>query len=236
VGRHVVDVLKERGHDPVSISRASGVDVITGDGLAEALAGAEVIIDTATGPSPDEESATEFFTAETRNLQQEGERAGVKRIVVVSIVNADRLSEGYNAAKVAHEKAMLAGPIPVRILRATQFHEFVQQLVDWGRDGDVSHVWKMRTQLVAARSVAEELVDLALDDAPPNGQISEIAGPRPENLAEVARLLVERTGESLRIEEDDAPFAAEAYAAGAALPGPNAKVAGPTFEEWLAAA
>jgi len=235
VGRHVVDVLKERGHEPVSISRANGVDVITGEGLAEALAGAQVIIDTATSPSPDEQSATEFFTTETRNLQQEGERAGVKRIVVVSIVNTDRMTEGYGVAKVAHEKAMLAGPIPVRILRATQFHEFVQQLVDWGRDGDVSHVWKMQTQLVAARSVAEALVDLALDDAASNGQISEIAGPRPENLAQMARLLVQHSGESLRIQEDDAPFDAEAYASGTALPGPNAKLAGPTFEEWLKA-
>jgi len=236
VGRHVVDVLKERGQDVVPMSRATGVDVITGDGLAEALAGVDVIIDTATGPSPDEKEATDFFVTETRNLQQEGERAGVKRIVVVSIVNTDRMNDGYGVAKVAHEQAMLAGPVPVRILRATQFHEFVQQLVDWGRDGDVSHVWKMRTQLVAARSVAEELVNLALDDSAANGQISEIAGPRPETMAEAARLLVEHNGEQLRIQEDDAPFDAEAYASGVALPGAGAKLAGPTFEEWLAAA
>jgi uncharacterized protein YbjT (DUF2867 family) len=206
------------------------VDVVTADGLAEALAGVESIIDVATGPSPDEQAATEFFTASTKNLQEQGERAGVQRIVVVSIVNTDRLQGGYSAAKVAHEQAMLAGPIPVKILRATQFHEFVEQIMDWGRQGDVSHVPGMRSQLVAARSVAEELASLTVDPEPATGQTTEIAGPRAENMAEVARLLVEHRGDHLRIEE-----ASDWVANGtdAALPGPDAKLAGPTFQEWL---
>src|SRR3954465_9426274 len=91
LGRHVVDVLNERGHEAVPMSRATSVDVVTGEGLAEALAGAEGIIDAATGPSPDEKEATDFFTASAKNLQRGGERAGVKRIVVVSIVNTDRM-------------------------------------------------------------------------------------------------------------------------------------------------
>jgi uncharacterized protein YbjT (DUF2867 family) len=235
LGRHVVDVLNEEGHDVVPMSRATGVDVVSGDGLADALTGVEVIIDVATGPSPDEKEATEFFLAATKNLQEQGERAGVKQIVVVSIVNTDQAEGGYNAAKVAQERAMLAGPIPVKILRAAQFHEFVEQLVDWGRQGDVSYVWRMRTQLVAARVVAEELVRLALDPEPAKGQISDIAGPRAETLAEMARLLVQRRGEDLRIEEVDSPMDTEAYASGGLLPGPDAKLAGPTFEEWLAA-
>src|SRR5918999_1089044 len=86
VGHHIVDLLETSGHEVVAISRAKGVDVITGDGLDEALAGVEVIVDAATGPSPDREAATEFFTASARNLQQAGERAGVGRIVVVSII------------------------------------------------------------------------------------------------------------------------------------------------------
>ena len=161
VGRHVVDVLRASGHDVVAMSRSGGVDVVTGDGLAAALAGADAIIDAASGSSPDQQAATEFFTAAARNLHQAGQQAGVQRIVVVSIIGIDRFSAGYNAAKVAHEKAMLAGPIPVRILRAAQFHEFVAQIVDWGRQGEVSYVPKMRTQLVAARTVAEALADLA---------------------------------------------------------------------------
>ena len=90
VGRHVVDVLEERGYDVVAISRSAGVDVITGEGLAEALAGVESVVDAATGPSPEQQAATGFFTTTARNLQQVGERAGVRRIVVVSIIGTDR--------------------------------------------------------------------------------------------------------------------------------------------------
>ena len=108
-------MLEERGHDVVAMSRSKGVDVITGEGLEAALAGVECVIDAATGPSPDQEAATEFFTTAARNLQEAGQRAGVRRIVVVSIIGIDRLTGGYNVAKVAHEQAMRAGPIPVRV-------------------------------------------------------------------------------------------------------------------------
>jgi len=184
VGRHVVDVLKAEGHDVVAMSRSSGVDVVTGQGLAEALTGVECIIDAATGPSPDQKAATEFFTAAARNLHQAGERAGVRRMVVVSIIGTDRFTAGYGAAKIAHEKAMLSGPIPVRVLRAAQFHEFVAQLVEWGRQGEVSLVPRMRIQPVAARTVAQALADLATDPesapAPGSSEVPmlEIAGPR----------------------------------------------------------
>jgi nucleoside-diphosphate-sugar epimerase len=235
LGRHVVDILEAQGHEVVPISRSTGVDVITGDGLAEALAGVECVVDAATGPSPDEREATEFFTTSARNLQQLGARAGVRRIVVLSIVGIDRFSGGYNAAKVVQEREHLIGPVPVRILRATQFHEFVEQLMDWGRQGDVSYVWRMRTQLVAARTVAEAVCELAIENKPVRatgeGPIWEIAGPREESLVEVARQLAARRGDPVRVEEVDAPD--ELYATGGALPGPDAALAGPTFDEWL---
>ena len=192
VGRHIVEVLEARGHDVVPISRSHGVDVITGDGLAAALAGVECVIDAATGPSPEQEAATEFFTTAARNLHEAGQRAGVQRMVVVSIIGTDRFTAGYGAAKIAHERAMRSGPIPVRVLRAAQFHEFVAQLVEWGTQGEVSYVPKMRTQLVAARTVAEALADLATEPEgrPGPAPISEIAGPREESLVEMATLLV----------------------------------------------
>ena len=145
VGRHVVDLVRERSYDAVSKSRATGVDVITGDGLAAALSGVDSIIDTSTGPSPDQDTATEFFTLATRNLQQAGKRTGVQRMIAVSIIGIDPFTGGYSAAKLAHERAMLSGPIPAMVLRAAQFHEFVPQLVEWGTQGDVSYVAKMRT-------------------------------------------------------------------------------------------
>ena len=227
VGRHVVDVLRERGHEVVAMSRSSGVDVISGAGLAEALVGVECVIDTATGPSPEEQAATMFFTTAARNLHAVGQVAGVQRLVVVSIIGCDRFSAGYGAAKIAHE-------------RAAQFHEFVAQLVDWGRQGDVSYVQHMRTQLVAARTVAEELVELATS---PTSQVSgksipEIAGPREESLVEMARLLVAHRGESLPIEAVNYPSDPDRdiYESGALLPGRDATLAGPTFEEWLTSA
>jgi uncharacterized protein YbjT (DUF2867 family) len=241
VGRHVVDVLEGAGHDVVRISRSTGVDIITADGLDEALDGVESVVDAATGPSAEEKPATEFFTTAARNLQETGVRAGVQRIVVVSIIAADRFAGGYGAAKLAHERASLAGPIPARILRAAQFHEFVGELVDWGRQGEVSYVPKMRTQLVAARAVAESLAELATgpDVSPgsPRTPIPEIAGPREEDLVEVARLLVARRGDTVRIEgvSDITNPDSYLYESGGLLPGPHAALAGPTFEEWLQA-
>jgi uncharacterized protein YbjT (DUF2867 family) len=238
VGRPVVDILESRGYDVVPISRSHGIDVITGEGLDRALTGVETIIDVATGPSPDQQAATEFFTTATRNLQEAGERAGVRRLVVVSIIGIDKFTGGYNAAKVAHEQAALAGPIPARIVRAAQFHEFVEELMQWGTQGDVSYVWEMRTQLVSALTVAEALVELATapDAEFDAAETTEVAGPREERLVEAARLLAARRGGSLRVEEsppDPSDPDSERYANGAALPGPDAKLAGPTFEEWL---
>ena len=177
VGHHIVDVLSSEGHDVVPMARALGVDVITGAGLAEALVGVDAIIDVATGPSPEEDAATEFFTTAARNLQDAGSRAGVERMVVVSIIGIDKLSHGYNVAKLAHEDAAFAGPVPATVLRAAQFHEFVAQLMEWGSQGDVSYVPEMRTQLVAARTVARALADLAVAPDFEPGSIGEIAGP-----------------------------------------------------------
>jgi uncharacterized protein YbjT (DUF2867 family) len=241
VGRHLVEVLAAEGHDVVPMSRASGVDVVTGDGLAQALVGVECVIDVASGASPDQQAATEFFTAAARNLHQAGERAGVRRMVEVSIIGIDKFTAGYGAAKLAHERAMLSGPIPVQILRAAQFHEFVGQLVEWGTQGDVSYVQNMRTQAVAARTVAQALADLATDPgsapAPRSSEapIPAIAGPQEENLVDMAKLLVARRGDPVRIEgvSDAADPNTEIYENGGLLPGADATLAGPTFEEWL---
>ena len=241
VGRHAVEVLEKRGHDVVRISRSTGVDVVTGKGLAKALTGVDSVIDATAGASPEQQAATEFFTTAARNLQQVGDRAGVQRIVVVSIIGIDRFTAGYGAAKQAHELATLAGPIPAFILRAAQFHELVAQLVATGRQNGVSYVPKMRTQLVAARTVAEALVDLAtapeLPHAPRSNPapIPEIAGPREESLVEIARLLVKSSGDDVRIKGASNPADPDGdlYKAGALLPSPHAILAGPTFEEWL---
>ncbi len=240
VGQNIVAVLRERGIEAVPMARALGVDVITCEGLAEALAGVECVIDAAAGgPSTDPEAATEFFTQSARNLHDFGMASGVPRMVVVSIIGCDRFTAGYFAANAVHERAMLAGPIPVQILRAAQFHELVETLIEWGTQGDVSYVPDMRSQLVAARTVAEALVDLATTDASVGAEVGdaplEVAGPRVENVVEMAQLLEPRRGGTLTIQgaRDASDPDNALWDAGAQLPGLGARLAGPTFAEWL---
>ena len=236
LGSQLVEVLEGQGHEVVPIARSKGVDVITGEGLAEALQGVDAVFDLATSPTPDEKEATEFFTTSARNLQEAGAEAGVKRIVLVSIIGIDKFRTGYNAAKQAQENAALAGPIPTRIVRAAQFHEFVEQLRDWGRQGDVAYVAAMRTQVVGARALAEVLAEM-LADSEPTGPTIEVAGPRAERLAELAKLLTAHRGESLQVVETNEFFPeGDVYDSDAPLPGPGAKLVGPTYEEWLKAA
>src|SRR3954452_18933348 len=229
VGSPLVEILEQRGHDVVPIARSTGVDVISGEGLDEALAGAETIIDTATGPSPDQEGATQFFTASARNLQRAGAAAGAKRIVVVSIIGIDRFQGGYNAAKLAQERTLLEGPVPVRIVRAAQFHEFVGELVGWSIQDGVAQLPEMRMQPVGAHVVAETLADAAEEPEIQDGLTTEVAGPREERLADVAAKFLASRGDSVEVRESResvlVPRAgdpdAEAYAQGAVLPGPG---------------
>jgi uncharacterized protein YbjT (DUF2867 family) len=223
-GRHVVEALEAGGHEAVRMSRTDGVDIITGAGLAEALEGVDVIVDVATGPSPEEGPATEFFTTAAANLQREGAKAGVQRIVVASIVGVDSFSGGYGAAKLEHEKASLAGPVPVSVVRITQFHELIEQMMEWGRrDGDVIEIPRMRTQPVAAKTVGEVLAAVATGER----EVLELAGPREESMVALAELVAP---DGVRIE---AVSDENAYEDGGMLPGPGALLAGPTFQEWL---
>lgn len=269
LGRRVAEVLAERGHEVVPISRATGVDVITGTGLDAALRGVEVVVDAATGPSAEQQPATDFFVTAAHNLQQAAVRAGVREAVVVSIIGTDRFPGGYGAAKLAHERAWRAGPIPARIVRAAQFHEFVAQLLDWGTRGEVATVPEMRTQIVSARAVAEVIADVIAadaadpaaadpaaadaaetgeaagtartpeaadpaDPADPVGTI-EVAGPREEDLVALATALAARRGIPAKVEgfrDPDDPTA-QMQATGGLLPGPGARLVGPTFAQWL---
>jgi len=239
LGRHVTEVLAERGHEVVPISRATGVDVITGTGLDAALQGVEVVVDAATGPSAEQQPATDFFVTAAHNLQKAGVRAGVREAVVVSIIGTDRFAGGYGAAKVAHEQAWRSGPIPARVVRAAQFHEFVAQLLEWGGRGDVVAVPEMRTRIVAARAVADVIADVVEADAADPGagvtETIEVAGPREEDLVALATELAARRGDPATVEAVRNPGDpdAEMQATGGLLPGPGMRLVGPTFRQWL---
>ncbi|HEX2316258.1 MAG TPA: NAD(P)H-binding protein [Thermomonospora sp.] len=235
VGRPLVSVLEATGHQVVGISRSAGVDVVTGDGLADALAGVECVIDVTNAGTTDQAKATEFFTATARNLQEAGDKAGVRRLVVLSILGVDRFSAGYMVAKAAQERVVLAGPVPAIVLRAAQFHEFAGQTLAWGRQGEVSHVPVMRIQPVAAEAVARALADLATGPEPDGTPIREIAGPREEQLADMATRLAARRGDPVRVQgvEDPSDPDRDLVRAGVLLAGPDTVLAGPTFQEWL---
>jgi uncharacterized protein YbjT (DUF2867 family) len=242
LGSKLVDLLDRSGYDVVPIARSTGVDVITGKGLDNALTDVGTVVACATGPSPDKDNATHFFVTAADNVQNASEQAGVQRIVLVSIIGCDRFVAGgsyggYYTAKVAQEQAYREGRTPTQILRAAQFHEFVGQMLDWGTQGDVGYVPAMRTQLVAARTVAEALALMATrpDGAKERSAIPEIAGPRAERLVDMARLLAERGGAPARVEEisDADDPNRELLAGDGLLPAPQARLAGPTFEAWL---
>jgi uncharacterized protein YbjT (DUF2867 family) len=226
-GRHVLDALRAVGADAVALSRRSGVDVATGVGLDDALSGAQRIVDVSNAASNDEAEARVFFTAAGQHLQQAAARAGAERLVVLSIVGVDRASSGYLAAKLDHERSVQAGPVPAFVLRSTQFHEFPGQIRDlWGVQDGVWWVPEWQVQPVAVAAMARVLADLALVDNPPDA--SEVAGPRQEQLVDMAARLAARRGDRVAVKPaPDDSADGRAFAAGALLPGPDATITGP---------
>jgi uncharacterized protein YbjT (DUF2867 family) len=230
VGRHVLEVAHQRGHETAAISRSAGIDVSTGDGLAAALDGADVIIDVLNAPRIEEEPATEFFRSAAAHLQRCGAERGVHRLLTLSVVGVDRPVSGYFAAKLAHERAAAEGPVPQTTLRATQFHEFAAQQLAMMRDGDRAYVFDVTVQTVAARAVGETLVEIAeRGDAVP-----ELAGPERAELIDLASAYAARYAPELTVVPDTETMGQAAR--DALLPHAGARVAGPTFAQWLESA
>ena len=162
VGSNVVTRLAAQGHDAVPASPATGVDTITGEGLAEVMAGADVVVDVANAPSWDDDAVREFFVTSTRNQLAAERDAGVGHHLAVSIVGADRLPDsGYLRAKVAQEAEIETGAIPYTILRSTQFFEFLPQIAEAGAEGDTVRLSTGLMQFVAAHDVAATVAELA---------------------------------------------------------------------------
>lgn len=229
VGQHVVACAQRAGHDTVVLSRSHGVDMRSGEGLSDALAGVDVVIDVVQPDTLEQGPAADFFTAVASSLQRCGAGRGVGHIVTLSIVGIDHTSFGYYRAKLAHEQAACSGPVPATVQRATQFHEFGPQLAGMTAHDGQAQVMDVAVQPVASRAVAEVLVELA--EGAPVGPASDLAGPRREDLVALARRFVERFGVELVIRADTA--AADAIPTGALLPGDRARIQGPSFEEWL---
>jgi uncharacterized protein YbjT (DUF2867 family) len=226
VGRYVVDAASAAGHDVAVLARSKGVDTRSGDGLAQALEAVEAVIDVTNAGTTEEVAATDFFVASMANIQREAAEQGVRHLVVLSIVGVDPLPTGYYAAKLVHENAALAGPVPATILRATQFHEFAAQMIAWNRDGSVVGIPSLLVQTVSARTVGRVLAEVVV--ASPQDRVSDLAGPEQADLVNLARRLSDHLhlGVEVHALEPDVP-------AGALIPNKNARIEGPTFDEWL---
>lgn len=230
VGRHVVDSADQAGHEVIGLSRGDGVDLVSGSGLADALRGAEVIVDVANAGTAEEQPATEFFTAEAANLQRFGAEAGVEHIVTLSIVGVERAPVGYYAAKLEHERVAQEGPVPSTLQRSTQFHELPAQLLAMGREDSRAQVFDLHVRSIAARSVGAALVGVA--EGGPQVRAQDLGGPQEANLVDLARAFVARRGEQIEVVADTESMAG--VPKDALLPGPEARIEGPTFEQWLA--
>lgn len=233
-GRQAVQALRRAGHDAVVLARSVGVDLAAGDGLADALVGVDAVVDVLNTPTVDAEQARAFFATTTGQLLAAEHHAGVRHHVVLSIVGVDRVQgNAHYAGKREQERVALAGPVPVTIVRATQFFDFAAMVVRWTRRGQVATVPPLLVQPVAVADVADVLVQVAAG-TPRNG-VGELAGPEPQDLVDMARRTLAARGESLRLVPSwRGPFGIE-MAGEVLLPGPDAQIAPTTFEAWLAA-
>jgi uncharacterized protein YbjT (DUF2867 family) len=193
IGSKVVDLLQRDGHHVVAASRASGADVLTGEGLTDALAGADVLVDVTNSPSFEDDAVMDFFTRSSANLVSAAEESGVRHYVALSIVGADGLPEsGYMRAKVVQEKTIAGSDVPHSIVRATQFHEFADAIVGTLEADDEVRVPDARIQPIAADDVAAEVFRAAVG-SPVDGVIN-IGGPDKISFADLARAVLARRG------------------------------------------
>jgi uncharacterized protein YbjT (DUF2867 family) len=233
IGSKLVERLRAGGHEAVAASPDTGVDTITGEGLTEALQGADVVVDVANAPNWDDAAVMDFFRTSTHNVLKAEVAAGVRHHVVLSVVGAERLEDsGYFRAKIVQEESVEAGPVPYTILRATQFFEFIGRIAEDGMNGGTIYLAPVFVQPEAADDVAAALADIAVGP-PVNGTV-ELAGPERFRLDELARRV-------LRANEDPREVTADVHARyfGAELyehslvPGESPRIAPTHFEDWL---
>jgi uncharacterized protein YbjT (DUF2867 family) len=231
VGGNVVRRLIAQGHDPVPASPSTGVDTITGEGLAEVMAGADAVVDVANAPVWDDDAVLEFFTTSSRNVLAAERAPGVKHHLAVTIVGADRLPDsGYLRAKVAQEKEVEQGGVPYTILRATQFFEFLSQIVESGAEGDTVRLPTGLMQLVAADDVAATVAELAT--GAPAGVV-ELGGPEKLGIDAWARRLFTTTGDGRTVVGDPhARYFGTELRDGELTTGAGARIGSLDFEAW----
>ena len=233
IGSKLVRKLREHGHQVVAASPDTGVNTLTGEGLAEAIAGAAVVVDVSNSPSFEDAAVLKFFETSTGNLLKAEAAAGVGHHVALSVVGTDRLSEsGYFRAKIAQEKLIRGSSIPYTIIHATQFFEFLKRIADDATDGNTVRLAPVLIQPMAAEDVASAVAMISMG-SPVNG-IVEVAGPQQFRLDElIRRVLSERDDPRQVITDPHAPYAGAELGERTLVPGDDARLAETHLDDWL---
>jgi len=233
IGTKLVIRLRQKGHEVVAASPNSGVNTITGEGLAQALAGAQVVVDLANSPSFEDRAVLAFFQTSGRNLLAAEAVAGVKHHVALSVVGTDRLPDsGYLRAKMAQENLIKASKIPYTIVRSTQFFEFVNAITQSGTAGQTVHLSPALLQPIGSDDVADAMADVTLG-APLNGT-TEIAGPERIPLDELARRYLRATNDPRQVVADvHARYFGTELNDQSLTPGENPRLGSIRFDDWL---
>ncbi|MFG1873087.1 SDR family oxidoreductase [Micromonospora arborensis] len=232
IGTKLVQSLGAQGHEAVPASPKTGVNTLTGDGVAEALVGADVVVDVSNSPSFEDAAVLNFFETSTRNLLAAATDAGVGHYVALSVVGSDRLPDsGYLRAKVAQEKLIVASGIPYSLVHATQFFEFVQGIIDAATDGDTVHLAPVLIQPMAADDVAAEVAEVALS-APTNALV-ETGGPEQFRLDELGRTILAAQQDPRSVVADpDARYFGTTLGERSLVPSDGARIAGTRLDDW----
>jgi uncharacterized protein YbjT (DUF2867 family) len=235
IGKKLVMILRQQGHEVLAASPSTGVNTITGEGLAEALEGTEVVVDVANAPLWEDKAVLEFFETSGRNLLAAEAAAGVRHHVALSVVGTDRLlASGYFRAKMAQENLIEAGKIPYTIVRATQFFEFVGAIAQSATDGQTVRLPPALMQPIVSDDVAAGLADVAVAE-PLNGTV-ELAGPEPIRMDELVRQFLSANGDSRQVITDDqARYYGISVNDQSLTPGANPRLGPTRFEDWLSA-
>ena len=233
IGTKLVNKLRHHGHEVVAASPSSGVNTVTGEGLAQALAGAQVVVDVANAPSWEDNAVLAFFETSGRNLLAAEAAAGVGHHVALSVVGTDRLlASGYFRAKMAQENLIKASPIPYTIVRATQFFEFVSSIAQLATEGKAVRLPPALMQPIAADDVAAVLADVAL--AEPLNDTFEVAGPEPIRQDDLVRQFLNATGDARTVVTDPkALYYGLTVNDQSLTPGNNPRLGTIRFEDWL---
>ncbi len=232
IGARVVAALQAAGHEVVAISRSSGVDLSTGEGLDAALAGVQAVVDAISAPPTDRDSTVDYLGTATRTLLAAEERAGVSHHVLLSIVGIHGIDGNpHYAGKREQERLIEAGSVPWTIVPATQFHDFAEMVVSWTERDGRAEIAPLLVQPIDPDDVAAVLAEVAVGD--PQGRYADVAGPQTQDLVDLARRTLAARGREVTLVPTWSSVFGVEMAGNALLPGAGARIAPTTFDQWL---